>query len=59
LLWFAKKAFINVYRVPFISGQPDPIPGAMSNVLAAVIWGIALGYILKKLDPEVEEHQEY
>jgi hypothetical protein len=49
MCWFIFKILVNLFRVPFLSGA-QPFPGAMSNVLAVILWGISLGIILKKLD---------
>lgn len=49
MLWFIFKVIVNLFRVPFLSGS-QPIPGAMSNVIAVILWGLALGLILEKLN---------
>lgn len=54
LLWFSFKIIVNLYRVPVLSGL-QPFPGAMSNLLAVILWGLVLGLVLKKLDKPVEE----
>lgn len=46
--------WVNLYRVPVLSSS-QPVPGALSNLLAVILFGIVLGLVLKKLDkpPEV------
>ncbi|UWG96229.1 hypothetical protein LPY66_15160 [Dehalobacter sp. DCM] len=46
LLWFSFKVAVNFYRIPVLSGI-QPFPGALSNLLAVILWGIILGLILK------------
>lgn len=53
LLWFSFKIIVNLYRVPVLSGL-QPFPGAISNLLAVILWGIVLGIVLKKLDKPVK-----
>lgn len=53
ILWFIFKVIVNLYRVPYLAGT-QPIPGAMSNVAAIILWGVLLGLILKKLDKKPE-----
>lgn len=52
LLWFFFKITVNIYRVPVLSGL-QPFPGAMSNLLAVILFGIVLGLVLKKFDKPV------
>jgi len=54
LLWFFFKIIVNLYRVPVLSGL-QPFPGALSNLLAVILFGIVLGLALKKLDKPAEE----
>ncbi len=54
MLWFSFKIIVNLYRVPVLSGS-QPFPGAMSNLLAVILWGILLGLVLKKLDEPAED----
>lgn len=49
MLWFAFKIIVNLYRVPLLSGI-QPQPGAISNVMAVILWGVIMGLVLKKLD---------
>lgn len=49
LLWFSFKVIVNLYHVPFLSGM-QPTPGAISNVLATILWGITMGLMLQKLN---------
>lgn len=49
LLWFIFKTIVNLYRVPFLSADL-PYNGRLSNLLAAIIWGIVMGLVLKALD---------
>lgn len=49
MCWFSFKIIVNLFRVPFLSGI-QPVPGAMSNVFAVILWGISLGFILKRLE---------
>lgn len=53
MIWFIFKILVNLCRVPFLSGI-QPIPGAMSNLFAVILWGISLGYILMRLDKPEE-----
>ena len=53
LLWFFFKITVNFYRVPVLSGM-QPLPGALSNLLAVILFGIVLGLVLKKLDKPAE-----
>lgn len=51
LLWFTFKIIVNLYRVPILSGPGEqPYSGRLSNLLAAIIWGIVMGLVLKILD---------
>ena len=49
MLWFAFKIIVNLYRVPLLSGI-QPQPGAISNVMAVILWGVIMGLVLQKLD---------
>lgn len=46
VLWFLFKVIVNFYRVPVLSGL-QPYPGALSNLMAVIIWGIIMGITLK------------
>jgi hypothetical protein len=50
LCWFFFKIIVNFYRVPVLSGGTQTTPGLLSNFLAAILWGIILGFVLKKLE---------
>ncbi len=50
--WFMFKIIVNLYRVPFLSGKQST-PGGMSNVLAVLLWGISLAFILKILEKNI------
>lgn len=51
LLWFAFKVIVNLYRVPILSAPGEqPYPGRLSNLLAAIIWGIVMALMLRKLE---------
>ena len=49
MLWFVFQIIVNLYRVPLLSGI-QPQPGAISNVMAVILWGVIMGLVLKKLD---------
>lgn len=49
LLWFLFKVIVNFYRVPVLSGLQS-YPGALSNLMAVILWGIILGITLKILE---------
>jgi hypothetical protein len=49
LLWFIFHGIAVFYRLtPILEGQT--FPGRFSNFLSSILWGIILGWILKKLD---------
>lgn len=49
ILWFVFRVIVNLFRVPILSGIQH-FPGGYSNFLAVVLWGITLGFILKKFE---------
>ncbi|HWQ71628.1 MAG TPA: hypothetical protein VN370_04820, partial [Desulfitobacteriaceae bacterium] len=49
MCWFIFIIIVNLFRVPFLSGVQS-VPGAISNVFAVILWGISLGFTLKRLD---------
>ena len=51
LLWLIFKIIVNFYRVPVLSGM-QPFPGGLSNLMAIVLWGITMGFMLKKLEKD-------
>lgn len=46
LLWFIFKVAVNFYQIPVLSGV-QPFSGAISNLMAVILWGIILGLTLK------------
>jgi len=54
VLWFNFKVAVNFVRAPVLSGS-QPFPGAMSNLVAVVIWGIVLGFVFGKLERRTSE----
>lgn len=54
LLWFIFRAVAVLYRLtPILEGQT--FPGRLSNLLSALLWGITLGWVLKKFDKVPEK----
>ena len=54
LLWFFFRAIAVLFKVtPLITGQD--FAGRFSNLLGAVLWGIVLGWMLKRFDTIPEE----
>lgn len=49
LLWFLFKVVVNFYHVPVLSGLQQ-FPGFLSSLLAVILWGSILGFVLKKLE---------
>lgn len=52
LLWFIFKVIVNFYHVPVLSGL-QPLPGALSNLIAVIIWGVIMGIVLKRFEKNV------
>lgn len=54
LLWFIFRTIAVLYKInPLLAGQN--FPGRLSNLLSALLWGIILGWVLKKFDKEPEK----
>lgn len=54
LLWFIFRVIAVLYKItPIMAGQT--FSGRLSNLLAALLWGIVLGWILKKFDTALEK----
>ena len=52
LCWFFFKVMVNFYHVPLLSGKQS-LSGRLSNIMAAILWGIIMGLTLRKLDKSV------
>ena len=53
VLWFTFKVIVNFYHVPVLTAKQS-FPGRLSNLLAAILWGLTLGFVLKKLEKPAE-----
>jgi hypothetical protein len=54
LLWFIFHGIAVLYRLtPILEGQT--FSGRFSNLLSALLWGIILGWVLKKFDKVPEK----
>lgn len=49
ILWFVFKIVVNLYQVPILSGIHS-VAGALSGLGAIILWGLTLGFALKRLD---------
>jgi hypothetical protein len=54
LLWFIFRTFAVIFRLtPLVAGQT--FPGRLSNLLGTVLWGLILGWALKRFDLSPEK----